>query len=277
MRDIPEQWQLQGSAAELYERYLVPAVTRQWADDLVFRVGVREGDRLLDVACGTGVVARAAADRIGGAGRVAGLDLNAGMLEVARSFATVGSLHLEWYEGDALALPFDAGEFGIVVCQLGLQFFPDPLAGLREMRRVLRPGGTMGVSVFAELERNPVAHALSDALDRHIGPGASAAKRSEHALADADALRDLFEEAALSRLQIETVTKTSHYPSLAAYVDFQLQATPLAAILEPFDQLGRDRLAILVVDDLAATVGAFARDREFAFPQTAHVATAIAA
>lgn len=271
-----EQWQLRGSAAELYERYLVPVVTSQWAVDLVDRVEVRRGDRLLDVACGTGVVARTAADSVGRDGRVVGLDLNSAMLAVARSSPNVGAVSMEWYEGSALALPFDACEFGVVLCQFGLQFFPDPLTALREMRRVLAPGGRVGASVFAEIERNPVAHALSDALDRQFGEGASFAKRNEHALAGRDLVDSLFHEAGFERIRVETVTKTSCYPSVSDYVRFQLQATPLAAALDPYDQPGRDRLTALIVDELATKLTGFVREREFAFPQVAHIATAIA-
>lgn len=274
MHDDFDQWQLRGSAAELYERYLVPAVTLQWAVDLVSRVGIQEGDRLLDVATGTGVVARVAAERIGSGGRVVGLDLNPGMLAVARS--TVSAVQIEWIEGSALAPPFEVDEFGVVLCQLGLQFFPDPLAALREMRRVLVPGGKVAASVFAEIELNPVALALSDALDRHASAGASAAKRSEHALADREGLRLLFGEAGFTDVRIETVAKTSHYPSVSAYVDFQLQATPLAAILDPGDPAERDRLAAALCAELGTKVGAFVREQEFAFPQTAHIATAVA-
>ncbi len=100
----PERWQLEGASAELYERYLVPAVTLPWAVDLVDRVGVRRGDRVLDVACGTGAVARVAAERVGDSGRVAGLDVNRGMLAVARSLQPAGAARIEWHEGSALEL-----------------------------------------------------------------------------------------------------------------------------------------------------------------------------
>jgi ubiquinone/menaquinone biosynthesis C-methylase UbiE len=270
VQDDLGQWQVQGSAAELYERYLVPAVTLQWAVDLVARVDLRAGDRVLDVACGTGVVARAAAEH---GARVAGLDLNAAMLAVARSRPSVGPVPIEWYEGSALSLPFDDDQFGVVLCQFGLQFVPDPLLALTEMRRVLALYGRVGVSVFAELERNPVAHALSDALDRHLGEGASAAKRSEHALGDVEAVVSLFREAGFATAQIETVAKTSRYPSVSDYVRFQLQATPLATLLERYEEPERDRLATLLVDDLRTELAAFDRDGEFAFPQLAHVAT----
>jgi ubiquinone/menaquinone biosynthesis C-methylase UbiE len=185
----PERWQLEGASAELYERHLVPAMTLPWAVDLVERVGVRRGDRVLDVACGTGAVARVAAERVGDSGRVAGLDVNRGMLAVARSLQPARAARIEWHEGSALELPFDDREFGVVLCQLGLQFFQDRPVALLEMRRVATPGGRVAASVFSAIERNPATHALSDALDRHLGEGASLAKRNEHSLADPEELR----------------------------------------------------------------------------------------
>src|SRR5215471_16158765 len=125
-------WQLEGrSSAELYELYLVPRVTLPWALDLVERVGLRSGDRVLDVACGTGVVARVAAAVVGAGGRVAALDVNSGMLAVGRSSPRPTGAAIEWYEASALALPFGEGEFEVVLCQLGLQFIPDRVGALR--------------------------------------------------------------------------------------------------------------------------------------------------
>jgi hypothetical protein len=113
-------------------------------------------------------------------------------------------------------------------------------------------------------------------LDRQLGEGASFAKRNEHALADRDVVGSLFPEAGFARVRIETVEKTSRYPSVSDYVRFQLQATPLAAVLDPYDRPERDRLTTLVVDELATRLATFVREREFAFPQVAHIATAIA-
>ena len=204
MTHDPERWQLEGASAELYERYLVPSVTLPWAVDLVDRVGVRRGDRVLDVACGTGAVARVAAERVGDSGRVAGLDVNRGMLAVARSLQPAGAAGIEWHEGSALELPFDDREFGVVLCQLGLQFFPDRPTALLEMRRVSTPGGRVAASVFTAIERNPATHALSDALDRHLGDGASLAKRNEHSLADPEELRALLAAAGFADVRVET-------------------------------------------------------------------------
>lgn len=148
-----EHWQLDGSAPELYQRYLVPAITSLWAADLINRVQVRAGQTVLDVACGTGVVARLAAERMA-SGRVVGLDFNNGMLAVARSLPTKGA-STDWIEGSALNLPFPDNSFDVALCQLGLQFFPDRPLALREMRRVLVPSGRIALSVFSAIERTP--------------------------------------------------------------------------------------------------------------------------
>src|SRR5262245_23622242 len=123
------EWQVAERAAELYQRYLVPAVTAPWAADLVARAQLRAGERVLDVACGTGVVARLAAERVGAGGRVVGLDVNAGMLAVARSLEPVPGAAIEWCEASVLEMPFAPATFDVALCQFGLQFFPDrPLA-----------------------------------------------------------------------------------------------------------------------------------------------------
>src|SRR5690349_12746157 len=129
-----ERWQLDGDAAELYQRHLVPAVTAVWAAALVERVGLRRGERVLDVACGTGVVARAAAGRVGRTGHVAGIDINAAMLAVARSLPAGPGAGIGWFEASALRMPFRPGSYDVVLCQLGLQFVPSRPAALAEIR-----------------------------------------------------------------------------------------------------------------------------------------------
>jgi ubiquinone/menaquinone biosynthesis C-methylase UbiE len=269
----PKQWQLGATSAELYERYLVPAVTLPSAIDLVDRVGVHSGDRALDVACGTGAVARVAAERVGDDGRVVGLDINPGMLAVARS---LGSGLIDWRDGSALALPFDDGEFDVVLCQLGLQFFPDRSAAVREMRRVLVSGGRVGASVYTAIDRNPATHALSNALDRHVGPGTSLAKRNEHSLADPQELRALLVGAGFADVRLETAQLTVRFESAAEYVRVQFAATPLAALLAEIDQFERDRLVGEVSADVGAALAPYTHEDGLAFPQEVHVAFASA-
>lgn len=172
-----EHWQLDGSAAELYERYLVPAITSLWAEDLAERADPKAGEAALDIACGTGAVTRLVAARMK-RGRIVGLDFNAGMLAVARSVP--GAASIEWFQGSALSLPFSDRSFDLVTCQLGLQFFPDRPLAVREMRRVLKPSGRVALSVYTSIERTPAAYAFVRALDRHLGPDASTIKRAEH-------------------------------------------------------------------------------------------------
>lgn len=269
-------WQLERTSAELYERLLVPTVTLPWARDLVGRVRPHPGASVLDVACGTGVVARVAASEVGEDGQVAALDVNRGMLAVGRSSPPPAGAPIEWYEGSADALPFDDGAFDVVLCQLGLQFFPDRPAALREMRRVLGTDGRVAASVYTPIDRNPAAHALADAVDGQFGQGASRAKRSEHSLADPEELRALFHPAGFASIEIQTVAQTLQFASVDEWVRIQFIATPLAAIVADRDPAERDRAVGLVSADVAEALAALASGDAFAFPQEAHVALASA-
>ena len=262
-----EEWQLQGGAPELYQRYLVPAVTAIWAADLAGRAGLRTGERVLDVACGTGVVARAAAGQIGPAGRVAGLDINPGMLAVARSLPGRTEPGIGWLQASVLALPMADASWDVVLCQLGLQFFPDRPAALAEIRRVLVPGGRIGLSVYGPIEHNPATIALALALDRHLGPGASQTKRAEHALAAPALLHGLAREAGFRGISIATGTRLIRFPSAAEYVRIQLIATPLASLTGQPDS----PLTAALTGDVAAALEPYCTAEGLAFPQEAHI------
>jgi SAM-dependent methyltransferase len=266
-----ERWQLDGDAAALYQRHLVPAVTAGWAADLLERAGLRRGERVLDVACGTGVVARAAAGRVGRTGHVAGIDINAAMLAVARSLPAGPGAGVGWVGASAVDLPFRAGSYDVVLCQLGLQFVPGRPAALAEMRRVLVAGGRIGLSVYGPIEHNPAALALAQALDRHLGPGASVTKRAEHALADPALLRALAAGAGFSRIQILTRTRIVRFASAAGYVRIQLTATPLASLLRAQAEGAVRHLTQALTTDVAAALQARRAGGALAFPQEAHI------
>jgi ubiquinone/menaquinone biosynthesis C-methylase UbiE len=229
---------------------------------------------VLDVACGTGVVARLAAETVGETGRVAAVDINREMLAVARSLPSPGFGAIEWCEGSADALLFDDREFDVVLCQLGLQFFPARLAAVREMHRVLVATGRAAASVFTSIEHNPAAHALADAVDRHFGAGTSQAKRSEHTLADREELRKLFEAAGFAGIRLEVVTQTVRFASVNEWVEIQFAATPLRALLMGHAPVERERLVGLVRTDVGEMLARFESGGAFAFPQQVHVVLA---
>ena len=214
--DDQHHWQLDGSAPELYEKYLVPAITTKWADDLVGRAQPSAGETVLDVACGTGVVARSASRRMRH-GHVTGLDLNKGMLAVAQTVVSEGA-RIDLIEGSALDLPFPAGKFDLALCQLGLQFFPDRGRALREMRRVLLPSGRVALSVYSPIERTPGANAFVLALDRVLGPNASKIKRGEHSFNASAELRELIIEAGFAKVEVQTVAQQIAFPSVLDHV-----------------------------------------------------------
>jgi len=268
-----EHWQLEGSAAELYQRYLVPGITAKWAKDLVHRARLRGGEDVLDVACGTGVVARLAASKVA-SGHVTGLDLNAGMLAVARGVLNEGAA-VDWMEGSALDLPFPSGRFDAVLCQLGLQFFPDQPRALREMRRVVRERGRVAVSVYSPIERTPGANAFVSALDEVLGPEASRIKRGEHSFANPSQLEKLLDDAGFGTVDVQTVVQTISFPSVRDYVRFQLLATPMTTLLK--DRIEPERQAI--ISSVASRTAALSTPTmleggKFTFPQEAYVCVA---
>jgi ubiquinone/menaquinone biosynthesis C-methylase UbiE len=266
-------WQLEGSAAELYQRYLVPAITTKWAEDLVGRAQPRAGEAVLDVACGTGVVARLAAKRVTPE-RVTGLDLNAAMLAVARNISNEGP-PISWMEGSALDLPFPPNSFDVVFCQLGLQFFPDQPTALREMRRVLREPGRAALSVYSPIERTPGANAFVRALDEVLGPEASRIKRGEHSFANRAQLEKLLRNAGFGAVDVQTVTQSIVFPSVIDYVRFQLLATPMTSLLAGKAEPERYAIISSVASKTATlSVPAMVEAGKFTFPQEAYVAIA---
>jgi ubiquinone/menaquinone biosynthesis C-methylase UbiE len=150
----------------MYERWLVGPLFRPWAEMTVEEVGLGPRDRVLDIACGTGILARVARERIGDAGHVVGTDISPDMLAVARAVAP----GIEWREGNASALPLEDGEqFDVVACQQGLQFFPDKPAAAAQMRRALAKGGKLAVARWRSDEEIPFFRELRRVAERHLG------------------------------------------------------------------------------------------------------------
>ena len=262
-------WQLAGTGPESYEQHNVIALNEAYTD-LIALAGLRPGERVLDVACGTGVLARLAAAAVGPMGQVAGADLNDGMLAMARRKADEAGLTIDWRACDAAELSFPDAAFDAVLCQWGLEFFADRPRGLRQVARVLAPGGRVVLRVWRALERQPFYVALLDALERHLGAGSSAPIRAAFALSDPNELRSLVSDAGFSSVHLRITTNMLRFPSLERYVPGYLAATPVAARLSTLDEHGRAAL----LGDVAEALRSFIDDGGLAAPIENHVVVA---
>lgn len=219
-----------------YERYFVPAIGRPLAGELVRAAALRAGERVVDIACGTGVVARLAAEQVGSGGAVTGLDAHPGMLAVAGSVPAVGAT-IDWHQADAAATGLPDAAYDAVLCQLGLQFFADRTVALREMRRVLRPGGRIVANVAGAAP--PMFEILEQALVDQVSPDAAGFIATVFSLSERSELESLLERAGFE--EISVVTRTHRLP-LPSPEDFLLQyvsSTPLAPAVGALDDRTR--------------------------------------
>ncbi len=259
-----------GSAAEIYERHMVPAIFGPWAEDLLALATPQPGERVLDVACGTGVVARLVAQRVGSSGTVVGFDLNPGMLTVARTLPPPQGAPIEWREGNVSAIPLPDATFDLVLCQQGLQFFPDRRAALREMRRVLGPTGRMALSVWRPMHHSPGFAALATALGRIIAPEAAAIMQGPFALGSADDLRTLITGAGFRDVVLRPSTKALRFPSPEEFVGRYVAATPLAALVAK----ASDDAHAALIREVNAALKSSVDHQGLAFPIEAHLVLA---
>jgi ubiquinone/menaquinone biosynthesis C-methylase UbiE len=262
-----ELWQLEDSSAEAYERYAVPAWSRALAEALIDLAAPQPGERVLDVACGTGIVARLAAERVGGTGSVGGVDANDAMLAVAQAAATASTPPIEWRKGDAASLPLDDASFDLATCQQGLQFFGDRDAALAEIRRVLVPDGRLAVSVLLPLAYHPAWAALADALERHAGAEAGAMMRSPFPEGDAADLRELAATAGFRDVEVRIAVAPARYPSAEALVHQEVSYSPLAAAIAALDEATRSAL----VRDYASEIRPLIGDDGVTFAQQTYI------
>ena len=256
-----ERWQVTGSAAEVYQRQLVPAIFGPWAPRVLDLAAPATGERLLDTACGTGVVARLAADRVGPSGQAVGQDLNPGMLAAA-STLPIRSVPIAWVQASTGQLPFADGSFEVVACQLGLQYFPDRPAAVAELARVLAPGGRLAAMVWRSIDRSPGFAALADALDRSIGPDAGAIMRAPFALNDEEVVRDLLAGGGFEDVEVRPEAGTVRFSSSQEFVLAQGTGSPLAGTIGAADPAARATL----LADAETTLATWQGPDEFAFP-----------
>ncbi|HEX5065032.1 MAG TPA: methyltransferase domain-containing protein [Myxococcota bacterium] len=243
----------------------MPALFGAWAGRIAEAAGIRRGDQVLDVACGTGVLARELLARVGPDGFVAGLDLDPGMLELAAELAP----GIEWRQGSAESLPWPDARFDAVVSQFGLMFFPDRVAALREMHRVVKRGGRISVAVWAALESAPAYAAEVALLQRLAGDRVADALRAPFALGDAAHLRTLLADAGISAT-ITTYVGVARFPDVRSMVEADLRGwLPLMGVA-----LGEEQIEETLREAERALRAFVTPNGEMRFEVAAHVARA---
>ncbi len=221
---MSESEQVARSAAEVYEEFFVPALLQGWATRVMQAAHIQPGQRVLDVACGTGVLACTVAGRVGSNGAVVGVDPSEGMLAVARRKAPA----IEWRDGRAEALPFEANSFDAVVSQFGLMFFEDRRLAIQEMMRVLRPGGRLAVAVWDAVENLPGYAELANLLQRLYGDQVAETFRAPFALGDPQRFAVLFEEAGVTGADVTRLESSVRFPSLREWLRIEIKEWLLA-------------------------------------------------
>ena len=261
---MTDTFQITPEQAAAYEELFVPALFAQWAPMMTDLAKIREDQRILDVACGTGVAARAAADLVGGSGSVVGLDLNPAMIEVAARIRP----EIEWCQGDASELPFPGESFDAVLCQSALFFFPDVDRALSEMARVVRRGGVVVIQTYAALADQP-AYREFDAIVRRVAPGEALGLLDTYwSMGDLAAMGAALERAGLGVVESRTTQGTVRYGTVENLVATEIRATPLAARLSQ-SQIDQ------ILAECATVLNSFSTpERGLEMPITSHLVAA---
>lgn len=260
--------------AETYEQYFVPAMFRPWSEGLLRHAALHAGQNVLDVACGTGIVARHAAALVGAGGSVVAVDMNAAMLAVGSAVPTATGPPIEWRVGNAMDLPCADGAFDAVLCQHGLPFFPDRALAAREMHRVLSPHGQVTTMVLQSLEQHPVFEALMQSVARQLALSLSTVA-TPFSLSGPGELEALFTAAGFGRVEIAAASIVARFAQPERFVPMAVMSS--AAAVPAFARLEapeRGDVLAQVVKETQRVVDAYREGDFIAFPMHANVAVA---
>ncbi|MER8825060.1 methyltransferase domain-containing protein [Mesorhizobium sp. M0938] len=265
---LPDYAMNQATFPEMYERWLVDALFRPWAEMTLDELELSPGDRVLDIACGTGIVARVAKERLGGAGYIVGVDISPDMLAVARAVEPA----IGWREGNASELPLRDGEqFDVVVCQQGLQFFPDKPAAAAQMRRALAKGGRLAVATWRSDDEIQFFRELRRIAERHLGAIAD----QRYSFGDAAALEVLLRDAGFHGIRSRTISRTIRFKDGAPFLRLNTKAlVGMSAAGKGMGDQERKRVADEIVSESAPALQPYSDGSELAFELSANLATA---
>jgi ubiquinone/menaquinone biosynthesis C-methylase UbiE len=253
---------------EIYERVLVAPLFRPFAEELIARAKLVPGDSVMDIACGTGVVARIAREALGAPARIAAVDVAPPMLAVARKADPT----IDWREGSALSLPLGDGErFSVLTCHQGLQFFADKAVAVHEMRRALAPAGRVAIACWRALQDLPAAREFNDVAERRVGKIVDL----RHSFGDPDALRELLAQGGFQDIRVGTFSHDVLFSDGALYA--RLNAMAVIGMTEKgktMNEAERSEMAARIGADSQQIVDRRTANGTFVFPLETNIAVA---
>ncbi len=241
-----------GSAAETYEAFFVPTIATPFSGELLSAAALQPGDAVLDVACGTGVIARLAAAAVGATGTVTGVDLAPDMIEVAAASDQPDGASIEWRQADAVSLPLPDASFDVVLCQMGLMFIEDKAAAAAEMHRVLQPGGRVVVNTPGRIQ--PLFENLERAIADHIDPELGGFVRAVFSMHDPALLGDLLGQAGFADVETSEYVAQLDLPAPAELLWQYINLTPMAPLVAQAPDTARAALEAQFVESCGSLV-----------------------
>jgi SAM-dependent methyltransferase len=228
------------TGAENYERDFVPAIATPVSASLLRIADLQPGERVLDVACGTGIIARRAAAAVGPTGKVTAIDIAPDMIDVARATSAPEGAVIDWHVGDAASLPFADGTYDAVLCQMGLMFMADRAAAVAEMHRVLAPGGRVAVNTPGSIQ--PPFVVLEQAVVEHISPDLGGFVRAVFSMHDPEAVAALLREGGLGDVTASVVQVPLRLPMPAEFLWMYINLTPMGPIVAQASEAARSAM-----------------------------------
>ncbi len=258
--------------AASYESFMVPSLFAPWATDLVDRANPQLDEHILDIACGTGIVARTVASRVGTSGSIAGLDANPDMINMARRVSGQEHLAIEWHTSPAEQLPYPDENFDLILCQFGLMFFTERHAALKEMYRVLRKDGRVVLSVWQGLAQHPFYQTLHDVSLRHFG---KSSVETVFSLGNADQLRELLSGSGFRQVAIEHLSITALFLQPEEFLAWEMDINPAdAPALRNLDKEAQQAILAAARQDMQSPLEEVMHQNQVVLPFHAHIAQA---
>jgi ubiquinone/menaquinone biosynthesis C-methylase UbiE len=258
-------YQLTNKASQIYETQKVKAIFRPLAEATLKEVPISENDRILDIACGTGIILRCIAEQYAMSRPLIGVDLNDGMINMAKGLTKHKQHIFEWYRSDVAKLPFDDHSFTTAFCQQGLQFFSEKVKALTEIKRVLKPDGRLYVTVWSSV--SPFFKALADALGEHINNKIAEQSLAPFAFRDEEVIKDLITKAGFTRITSKVITINRQIAAANISIPKEIAGNPVGVKVVENEQDVVDR----IVKQVEIAIQGYKNNSGFAIPQETYL------